>query len=251
MRALAVFVAVAMSIGACGKISPSRPRIILVHGAFEDAASWRDVADRLRSKGLIVDVPELELRSLKSDALRVKAEINRLPGPVLLVGHSWGGSVITEAAGDEQITGLIYVAATAPAQGETTNAQMNLAAPAPASGEITLGADGDLHISTKGMCRYLASGLASGQCEALARSQRSIRGSAFSDPVTASKPVAPVTYIISRSDRAIPQMLQERIAKKLQANVTRISGGHAIHRTHPDEIAMTIVQAARADRRGK
>lgn len=187
MCTVALLLALASLLTGCGAGVRPVPRVILVHGAFEDASSWDAVAGRLRRDGIVINAPELPLKSLPSDADRVLAEINRIPGPVLLVGHSWGGTVITEAAADEQVVGLVYVAATAPTAGQSTKAQMASDEAAPASQEIASGRDGTLRISEAGMCNALAPGLATGECIRLTRSQRPIRATAFDAAVTHSR----------------------------------------------------------------
>jgi pimeloyl-ACP methyl ester carboxylesterase len=226
-----------------GATSENIGNIVLVHGAFEDASSWDGVATLLRSQGFHVATPELPLTSLDADVASARAAVAGLKGPVLLVGHSWGGTVITQMSADDRVSGLVYVAGTAPVAGESTSALMK-DYPSPALTQISQDAQGSMHVSEQGMCEDIAPGLKPGECQKLAHKQRPIASSAFATPVTTTIPkFLPTWYISAEQDRAVMPALQQSLIERLHATVYPVQTGHDVPLTAAPQVAESIEAA--------
>lgn len=241
----------------CGAQSPTNEtttkqsvRAILVHGAFADGSAWREVAPLLEAGGIEVATPTLPLNSLADDVAMVQAAIDRETGNVILVGHSWAGAVITQAGMDDQVVGLVYLAAIAPEPGQTTNDLLSRFPPAPAGSRITPNANGGLQISTEGMCQDIAQNLSAGECEQMAREQRPIAAASFDEAVSvASWKSRPAWYMVATNDRAMPPALQREMAETIGAETTTVETGHSVMLAAPGVVADFIAKAAEAVQR--
>ena len=232
-----------------------KPTVILVHGAFAESSSWNGVAAKLISQGYQVIAVANPLRGVKSDAVYVRGTIDAVGGPVVLVGHSYGGSVITNAAWDaKNVKALVYVAAFAPDVGETA---FDLAGRFPGA---TLGqalaqpvglADGgkDLYIRQDKFRAQFAADVPDRQAKLMAATQRPIREAAGSEP---SGPPAwktvPSYFIYGSLDRNIPTAAQVFMAERAGSRKTvRVEGAsHVVMTSHPDAVARLVTEAAEA-----
>jgi pimeloyl-ACP methyl ester carboxylesterase len=229
------------------------PTIVLVHGAFAESASWNQVIESLASAGHPVIAAANPLRGVAADAAAVGDLIRTIDGPVLLVGHSYGGMVITNVPADAgQITGLVYTAAFAPAPGDTCNA---LAGRFPGS---TLGealrpvprADGttDMYIITERFPAQFCADVPAPEAARMAATQRPVTLEALTEP-SGSRPLwraVPSWFVVAGQDRNIPAALQHFMAERAGARrVLEIPGAsHAVAVSHPGETAELILQAA-------
>jgi pimeloyl-ACP methyl ester carboxylesterase len=229
------------------------PTIVLVHGAFAESASWNQVIESLTSAGHPVIAAANPLRGVAADAAAVGDLIRTIDGPVLLVGHSYGGMVITNVPADAgQITGLVYAAAFAPAPGDTCNA---LAGRFPGS---TLGealrpvprADGttDMYIITERFPAQFCADVPAPEAARMAATQRPVTLEALTEP-SGSGPLwraVPSWFVVAGQDRNIPAALQHFMAERAGARrVLEIPGAsHAVAVSHPGETAELILQAA-------
>jgi pimeloyl-ACP methyl ester carboxylesterase len=232
--------------------SAVKPTIVLEHGAWADGSGWSGVVTRLQQDGYTVDVPPNPLRGPASDSAYLASYLATVPGPIVLVGHSYGGFVVTNAAtGDMNVKALVYVDAYIPAQGETLNSltaqfpgsQVTPAALnfVPSPGGVT-----DVYIKPSQFRGILANDLPAGQAAELAATQRPIAATALTE---LSGPPAWTTIpswdVIGTADHAIPPAAQEFMAARAHAAVTKIDASHLSMISHPGEVANVIEEAAR------
>lgn len=256
LQALSLVAIVALSGGATAQAASPRekPTIVLVHGAFADSSGWDGVVSRLNRDGYRVVAAANPLRSLASDAETVSWLVKSIPGPVVLVGHSYGGEVITEAAnGNGNVEALVYVAGFLPETGESA---LSLSGKFPGStlatalASVTL-ADGDedFYIQPAKFRAQFAADVPVAKAALMAASQRPVTGRALSDMATAPTWKRLPSYVIYGSaDRNIPAETQKFMAERAGARKTvAIEGGsHALMVSHPDKVAALIEDAASA-----
>jgi pimeloyl-ACP methyl ester carboxylesterase len=219
--------------------------IVLVHGAFVDQTSWRPVADILAKKGYNVTLVENPLTSLAADVDATKQALAKQHGRTVLVGHSWGGVVITEAGDDPKVSALVYVSAFAPDVGESL-ASLAAAGP-PTEGGAAIHADdkGDLYIDPKVFPSAVAADLPPQIAEALANSQLPLNHVAFEAPVdTAAWRDKPTFFVISTQDKVLAPEAQRLFATRMNAQTTEVAGSHASLVVHAQEVAEVIEEAA-------
>jgi pimeloyl-ACP methyl ester carboxylesterase len=222
------------------------PNILLVHGAWANGSSWTKVISLLQGERLNATAVQLPLTSLDEDVAMVKRAIALEDGPVLLVGHSHGGVVITEAGVDRKVAGLVYVAAFAPHIGESVGSLAPSAPPAPLASEIRPDANGFLKLTRAGVLENLAQDLSDVEKNTLfavqAPTSGNVLGGAVPSAVWRSKPS---WYIVATNDRAIPPSVERTMAKKINAHTISIAASHAAMPSHPQEVASLIIEAAR------
>ena len=217
--------------------------VILVHGAWADGSSWSKVIPLLEAKGLNVTAVQLPLTSLADDVATVKRAFALEDGPFLLVGHSYGGSVITEAGNDPNVAGLVYVAAFAPDKGEST-LDLITANPTPVGPELRPTA-GFFKLSAKGVFEDFAPDLPEVDRKVLFATQGPIAGAALGVPITAPAwRNKPSWFVIAGNDRMISPKLEEAEAQQLKAKSITISSGHLVMLSHPADVAGFIEGAA-------
>jgi pimeloyl-ACP methyl ester carboxylesterase len=234
--------------------TPAKPIIVLVHGAFAESSSWDTVIARLEKDGYTVIAAANPLRGVASDAAAVSGIVKSIKGPVVLVGHSYGGPVITEAAnGNTNVKALVYVAGFAPDMGESS---LSLSSKFPGS---TLGdsltaialpnGDEDLYIQTDKFHRQFAADVPAVRAAAMAATQRPVTLSALGEPSrVASWKTLPSYMIYGTADRNIPAAVMKFMADRAHARrVVEIPGAsHALMVSHPAEITALIEDAATA-----
>jgi pimeloyl-ACP methyl ester carboxylesterase len=222
--------------------------IVLVHGAFVDQTSWQPVADILTKKGYNVTLVENPLTSLAADVDATKQALAKQNGKTVLVGHSWGGIVITEAGNDPKVSALVYVSAFAPDVGESL---ASLAKSGPATeGSAAIHPDqkGNLTIDPKVFPSAVAADLPPEIAQSLANSQLPLNHTAFEAPVdTAAWKDKPTFYVISTKDKVIAPEAQKLFATRIKARTTEVAGSHASLVVHAKEVAAAIEKAALAE----
>ncbi|MEU0545347.1 alpha/beta hydrolase [Nocardia sp. NPDC005978] len=233
-------------------VDPGKPGVLLVHGAFADGSSWGGVAEQLQAKGFRVTIAAVPLRGLTYDSAYIRGLLDAMPGRTLLVGHSYGGAVITNAAaGSAKAAGLVYVAAFAPDKGESLG-ELDGRFGGPAT-EITVphpvGGDPvpELRIADEKFPGYFAQDVAPVRAAVLAAGQRPISVAAFTERT--AEPAwrtLPSWYLVATDDRMIPPAGQREMAGRAKAVVTEHAGSHAIAVSHPDAVVRVIDQAAAA-----
>jgi pimeloyl-ACP methyl ester carboxylesterase len=219
--------------------------IVLVHGAFVDQTSWKPVADILTKKGYNVTLVENPLTSLAADVDATKQALAKQDGRTVLVGHSWGGVVITEAGNDPKVSALVYVSAFAPNVGESLASLASAGPPTEGTKAIHPDAKGNLYIDPKAFPSAVAADLPPQIAEALARSQLPLNHTAFEAPVdTAAWQDRPTFYVISTKDKVLAPEAQKMFANRMHAQTTEVAGSHASLVVHANEVAAVIEKAA-------
>jgi pimeloyl-ACP methyl ester carboxylesterase len=239
----------------------ARPTVVLVNGAWANNAVWSGVIERLQSKGYTVDAPPNPLQSLKGDAATIADFLKTINGPIVLVGHSYGGAVITNAAtGNRNVKALVYVNAFAPAKGESA---LGLDSSKPGS---ALGAgptkvfnfvpfpgakkgDAELYVKPAVFEQAFANGLPAKQGAVLAATQAPAVYSALTARSgTPAWKTIPSWYVLGTIDRAIPPAIQLFMAQRIHAHITRVKAGHLPMVANPRVVAKVITAAAKATR---
>ena len=219
--------------------------IVLVHGAWADGSCWSTVISLLQAKGFHVVAVQNPLTSLADDVAATKRIIALQDGPVILVGHSYAGVVITEAGNDPKVIGLVYVAAFSPGEGESINSVSKPYPPAPLGGELRLDAQGFLTATGKGIAEDTAQDLPGTQQQILAATQGQTAAAVFGATVTrAAWKSKPSWAVIAANDRAIPPELEKDEAAAIKATTITLPANHLAMLSHPREVAALIEQAA-------
>jgi pimeloyl-ACP methyl ester carboxylesterase len=221
--------------------------VVLVHGGFVDGSGWQGVYDLLTADGFNVSVVQNQTLSLESDVETTTNALDLQDGPAILVGHSYGGAVITESGTHDGVAGLVYIAAFAPDQGESVSA---LIAQVPADGPmppILPPQDGFLFLDRDKFGASFAADVPAREAAFMADSQvpwgvEALNGT-ISDPAWRGKPS---WYLIATDDRMIAPPLQRTMAERLGATTTEVAGSHAIYVSNPAAVADLIKQATRS-----
>ncbi|MGW6217363.1 alpha/beta fold hydrolase [Streptomyces sp. NPDC055109] len=237
--------------------SGSKPTVVLVHGAFVDASSWNAVVGRLQSNGYRVIAAPNPLRGLPADSAYIASVLRSVKGPIVLVGQSYGGAVISEAAtGNPNVKALVYVSAFMPDKGETLG-QLGAKFPGselnPALVQLPIkNADGstgtDLYVSPDKFRAVAAADLPEAATSVAAAAQRPIAATAFTDKVTsAAWRTIPSWAAVATNDKAISPALERFQAKRAGSHTVEIESSHSVMISHPDAITDLILAAARAE----
>jgi len=219
--------------------------VVLVHGAFADGSSWSRVIPLLEARGLHVVAVQNPLSSLADDAAATKRVIEQQKGPVVLVGHSWAGVVISEAGNDEKVKSLVYVAAFAPDNGQSITDVTQGQPPAPWASELQKDSAGYLTLSGKAIHQDFAPDLPPVEQRIVAATQGPWFSGCLSQKVThAAWHDKPSYFVVATRDRMIDPALQESMAKHIGAKVTRVNGSHVSMVSQPKAVADAIIDAA-------
>lgn len=217
--------------------------IVLVHGAFADGSGWRGVYDELTARGYRVSIVQNPLTSFEDDVAATRRVLARQDGPSILVGHSYGGSVITEAGADANVAGLVYVAAFAPEIGQSTLDQY-AEIPPPPNFQPDVQPDGFAYLKTDTFIAGFAAD-AGDDAAFLRDSQVPIAMRALEAEVTtAAWRVKPSWYVVATEDGAIAPELLRSTARRIGAATTEVRGSHVVFLTQPRAVADVIEQAA-------
>jgi pimeloyl-ACP methyl ester carboxylesterase len=227
-----------------GPAVSSKPNIVLVAGAYEDGSIWTKVIGLLQANGFHVTVVPIPLTSLAADAAMTKSVLARQQGSVILVGHSWGGVVITEAGNESNVIGLVYVAALAPDVGEGSGDSLRHC-PHKISLPIHTDEEGRKWIDADAFPEAWAADLNIAEARVLAAQQRPIASQSFTDKVTqAAWRTKPSWFQISTNDNAQCAEVQRFMAKRMGATTIELAASHASPLSHPDEVAKLIMDSA-------
>jgi pimeloyl-ACP methyl ester carboxylesterase len=224
----------------------SKTSIVLVHGAFADGSSWNKVIPLLEAEGFAVTAVQNPLKSLSEDVATTKRVIDAQKGNVVLVGHSYGGAVITEAAaGNSKVKALVYVAAFAPDAGETLGALGERFPASPLGTAVVPDSAGFLFIDREKVADVFANDLPKEEAALLAATQKPLAAAIFGEPLKAAAwKSIPSWYVVSTQDRAINPELERFMAKRMNAKTEELKASHVSFISNPDEIAKVIESAA-------
>lgn len=220
--------------------------ILLVHGAWADGSSWNQVITNLSADGYNVTAVQLPLTSLADDVAVVQRALARENGKTLLVAHSYGGIVMTQAGVDPKVAGLVYVCAYGPDAGESALSLNNTVPATPIASDLVSDAAGFLTLSNSGVAADFAQDLPAAEQTTIAATQGPINAAnAFSASVTqvAWKNV-PSWYVIAANDRAIAPALEATMAKRMNATTLTLQSGHLAMLSHPTDVSTFIESAA-------
>jgi pimeloyl-ACP methyl ester carboxylesterase len=235
----------------------SRPTVVLVHGAFADGSSWNEVIERMLAEGVQVTVPANPLRGISIDSAYIASYLDQIPGPVLAVGHSYGGAVITNAATNaKNVVGLVYVAAFAPDEGETLGAiasgsKDSVVYPTFVPLQYPTGegqeSAAELTINPEKFHEVFAADLGVEQTALMAATQRPLSELAFSEPtgVPAWKNL-PSWAVVSTGDKVVGTDVVRSMAERAGAKNTEVEGSHVIMISKPQVVADVILNALAA-----
>jgi pimeloyl-ACP methyl ester carboxylesterase len=232
---------------AFAQTSNTKPSIVLVHGAFADATSWQHVIPLLERDGYTVTAVQNPLTSLPDDIATTQRVIDAQEGSVVVVGHSYGGNVITGAAGKPQVKALVYIAAYAPDAGETIS-ELNAKYAAPLlSTSVAPDAAGFLYISREKFHEVFAKDVSTAEARVMAATQKPINSASFDQSVNnVAWKTIPSWYLVSQEDQAINPDLERFMAQRMGAKTTEIQASHVPFISHPNEIAELIEVVAAA-----
>jgi pimeloyl-ACP methyl ester carboxylesterase len=221
--------------------------VVLVHGGFVDGSGWADVYKILREDGYNVSIVQNPTSSLADDVAATRRVLAAQPGPVILVGHSYGGVVITEAGTDPKVAALVYIAAFAPEKGESVAALIKDPPPGAPVPPILPPQDGYLLLDATKFADSFAADVAKDKAQFMANSQvpwgvAALEG-AVTDPAWRAKPS---WYLIATEDKMIPPAAQQAMAKRAGAMIVEAKGSHAIYVSKPEAVAALIRRAAQS-----
>lgn len=219
--------------------------VVLVHGLFADGSSWEKVIPLLQAKGLHVTAVQNPTTSLDADVDAVKRALAQQDGPTLLVAHSYGGMVITQAGDDPKVSGLVYIAARAPDAGEDYPALTHKFPTAPASAGLQWSSDGYGKLSEKAFVNDFAGDLPTAEAEAYYAVQQPMGKAITSAKTTvAAWRDKPTWYAVSTADRTINPDLERFMANRMKAHTIEIDSSHVSLISHPQQVANLILEAA-------
>jgi pimeloyl-ACP methyl ester carboxylesterase len=217
--------------------------VLLVHGAWADGSSWSKIVPLLEARGLRVVCVQIPLTSFADDVAATQRALDLEDGPVLLVGHSYGGAVITEAGNDPKVAGLVYVSAVAPDTGESAFGLIT-SVPTPVGSELRPDKSGFLKLTPKGIAEDFAQDLSAREIAILTATQVPVNVAAMkaevTNPAWKSKPS---WYLIAANDRTISPDLEAAQAKKAGATTTTVASSHVIMLAQPSKVAGVIFDA--------
>ena len=224
----------------------TKPTIVFVHGLWADGSSWNKLINPLADKGYKVISVQNPTTSLEDDVAATKRAIDRANGDVILVGHSWGGFVITEAGVDPRVKALVYIAAFAPDKGETVASLSESASPTALPGFLQ-NANGYLTLSREGVAKAFAQDLNQKEQDVVYAVQQPAFQKVFGDAgIGAAWKTKPSWYVVASEDKTINPELEKRMAKRANAKTTVLKTGHVAMLSKPNEVLDVILDAAKS-----
>jgi pimeloyl-ACP methyl ester carboxylesterase len=222
------------------------PAVVLVHGAWTDGSCWREIIAILQRRGILTAAVQMALESLNHDVDLVLRIVRRMHAPVLLVGHGYGGTVITQAGNHADVRGLLYVAAFAPDIGQSTAEAYEEHAATTFMGRAQI-EDGRAYLTPEAFRDYFAHDLPVVESRVLASVQSAITIAAVREKiVSAAWHSRPSWYALTAEDRMLDPRIQREILCRIQATPLTIQSGHVPFLSHPRETASAVIQVAEA-----
>jgi pimeloyl-ACP methyl ester carboxylesterase len=220
--------------------------VVLVHGGFVDGSGWQGVYDELRRRDINVRVVQNPTTSLTADVAATRDVIESQPGPVVLVGHSYGGVVVTEAGTHDQVAAVVYIAAFAPDKGESVSTLIADPPPGAPVPPILPPTNGFLFLDREKFADSFAADVSPGLAQFMADAQVPWGVDALTGTVSAPAwRIKPSWYLVATEDRMIPPPAQRAMAERTGATVTEVAASHAVYVSQPNAVADLIEQATR------
>lgn len=239
-----LLVALVITIPSLAQKNIGTKNIVIVHGAFADGSGWENVFNILTAKGYHVTMVQNPLTSLEDDVTATNNALDKQDGPVVLVGHSWGGSVITQAGMHNKVTSLVYVAAFAPQVGESTLDLVKTAPPSPDNGILPPDAKGLIYYDEAKFHKGFAADISNEKAAFMFASQAPVSVKAFITPLTnAAWKTKPSYAIVATEDNSISPLIERTMYKRSGSIVTEIKGSHVLFISKAKEVA-TVIEAA-------
>lgn len=245
MISIALAVSTAAFFASAAQAAPPVKNIVLVHGAFADGSSWGKVVTGLQAKGFNVTAVQNPLTSLADDVATTKRALALQDGPVILVGHSWGGAVVTEAGVDNKVVGLVYVSAYAPDVGETLDQLVRAYPEPPAIAHRMVDKQGFVKLSVDAYVEKFMPDVQKAEARVHAATQGPLSGAVFTPKFTnAAWKTRPSWYIVARQDQVIAPDLERFFAKRMNAKTTEVDSSHVPMLSQSKKVVDVIVDAA-------
>ena len=218
---------------------------MLVHGAWADGSSWNKVIPLLLARGFAVLAVQLPLTSLADDLAVTRRTLSTINGPVVLVGHSWGGMAVTQAGTDAKVAALVYLSAFAPDIGESGSGLIGAHPAPPALSTVVTDSAGFTYQTVAGMVSNVAPDLPEAEARILAVTQGRLAGAAFGQTATAAAwKTKPSWFIVTEGDRVVSAALQRMQAARMAARITTLQASHMSLLSRPGDVATVIEEAA-------
>jgi pimeloyl-ACP methyl ester carboxylesterase len=225
-----------------------QPNIVLVHGAWADGSCWNGVIERLQADGYTVTAPQFPESSLAADVARLRQVLHRQDGPTVIVGHSYGGQIMTALGTDApNAVGLVYVAAFGLDEGESLGALAAQGPPTPALAHLDIDAAGSAWLPEEDFVKHFAADVDPVKARVMYAVQQPVAASAFQDVmgVPAWKSL-PSWFLVATADEAIPPEAERQFAARMGATTIELASSHVAMVSHPDEVAQFVETAAMA-----
>jgi pimeloyl-ACP methyl ester carboxylesterase len=227
-----------------------QPNIVLVHGAWADGSCWSAVIERLQADGYNVTAPQFPESSLAADVARLREVLHRQDGQTIVVGHSYGGQIITALGTDApNVAGLVYIAAFGLNEGESIGAMLGQGSPTPALAHLDIDSQGFAWLPEEDFVKHFAADVDPVKARVMCAVQQPVAAAAFQDVmgVPAWKSL-PTWYMVATADEAIPPEAERQFADRMGATMIEVPSSHVAMVSHPDEVAQLITTAAKAVR---
>jgi pimeloyl-ACP methyl ester carboxylesterase len=229
------------------KMKNAIKNVVLVHGAFADGSGWKALYGELTKTGYEVTIVQNPLTSLEDDVMATKVVLDKQDGPVVLVGHSWGGAVITEAGNHPKVASLVYVAAFQPDNGESALQWLQTAPPAPENGVLAPDDKGIVYYDKAKYHAGFCADISKEEAAFMYASQGAFYAKGFITPITqAAWRDKPTFACIATEDKSIAPEIQRAMYKRSNTEVTEVKGSHVIFMSQPEAVAKVIRLAAQA-----
>ena len=227
---------------------PTRPNVVLVHGAWADGSSWSSVIERLQADGYHVTAPQFPLTSLADDVARLRHVLGLQDGPTVIVGHSYGGQVMTALGTDApNVVGLVYIAAFGIDEGESLGGLLSQGPPTPALAHQFIDNEGFVWLTEDDFVNHFAGDVDPVKARVLYAVQQPLAATGFDEVMTVPAwKFLPTWYLISQNDQALPPEAQRMFAKRMNATTIEVPSGHLAMVSHPAEVVKLTEATAEA-----
>jgi pimeloyl-ACP methyl ester carboxylesterase len=227
---------------------PTKPNVVLVHGAWADGSSWSAVIERLQANGFRAIAPQFPMTALADDVARLRQVLEFQDGPTIVVGHSYGGQIMTALGTNApNVVGLVYIAAFGLDEGESLGALLSQGPVTPALKHLFTDKQGFAWLSQEDFVNHFAADVDPVKAKVMDAVQQALAGSAFTDVMgTPAWKSLPSWYLVATDDQAIPPEAEVQFAKRMGATTVEIASSHVAMVSHPDAVVELVEQAAEA-----